>query len=287
MPTIYNKVVIDGSTLMDISDTTAVATDVASGKYFYAANGTKTAGTASGSSGSSGQTVTGTVTGNGTTVLQIPCNFEPDLIHLYGDLSGDVSLRGVTILTIIKDVVLYQAQDGSSGSVNESSWFIRDITGYNESDTVNTHASYSNGTLTIDTISNSAAYRFAEGITYNYELSTIGTGGGGSSAILTTKTITLNGTYDAEDDSADGYSEVIVNVQGGASMTEVSNTYGTELVIASASSSTPSATRHTLYFEYEDETSEIVYVYYDDAIMGTAITSTIPTTHNNKTVTSA
>ena len=38
-------------------------------------------------------------------------------------------------------------------------------------------------------------------------------GSGGGSATLVTKTITANGTYDAEDDSADGYSEVTVNVQ--------------------------------------------------------------------------
>ena len=104
---------------------------------------------------------------------------------------------------------------------------------------------------------------------------------------LTTKTITLNGSYSAEDDSADGYSEVTVNVQGGASMTEVANTYGTELVITSAPGSAPSATRHTLYFEYEDETTETVYAYYDDALISPAITATAPTTHNNKTVTSA
>lgn len=48
MPTIYNKVTLDGTTLMDISDTTAVASDVAQGKYFYTASGVKTAGTGSG-----------------------------------------------------------------------------------------------------------------------------------------------------------------------------------------------------------------------------------------------
>lgn len=104
---------------------------------------------------------------------------------------------------------------------------------------------------------------------------------------LTTKTITLNGTYSAEDDSADGYSAVTVNVQGGASMTEVANTYGTELVITSAPGSAPSATRHTLYFEFEDETTATVYAYYDSAFIGNAITATTPTTYDSKTVTLA
>ena len=101
------------------------------------------------------------------------------------------------------------------------------------------------------------------------------------------KTITLNGTYAAEDDEVDGYSEVTVNVQNGATMTEVANTYGTGVVITSAQGAGPSATRHTLYFEYEDETTETVYAYYDDALISSAITATTPTTHNNKTVTSA
>ena len=40
------------ATFTDVTDTTAAASDVASGKYFYTANGTRTAGTASGGGGS-------------------------------------------------------------------------------------------------------------------------------------------------------------------------------------------------------------------------------------------
>ena len=42
-----NKVIYGNNVLIDISDTTAIASDVVQGKYFYALDGTKTIGTKS------------------------------------------------------------------------------------------------------------------------------------------------------------------------------------------------------------------------------------------------
>ena len=57
-----NKVVFGTTTLMDITDTTAVAADVAQGKYFYNAAGVKTLGTNSGGGGTGLMVATATAT---------------------------------------------------------------------------------------------------------------------------------------------------------------------------------------------------------------------------------
>jgi len=155
-------------TALDISDTTATAPDVAQGKYFYTAQGVKTAGAASGG-GSSVQTVTGTVSGSGTNTLQIPCDFAPDLIYVYGDMTGDASLRGCVSFTIVKDTYLETTVDGSSNNTDEQIWWINhNITGYS-TDTSLPYGTYSNGVVTLDMVENSSALRFNSAVTYTYK----------------------------------------------------------------------------------------------------------------------
>lgn len=156
----------------DVTDTTAIASDVLSGKYFYTAAGEKTLGTGSGGGGGGGaQELTGTFTGNGGISVQIPCNFAPDLIYVHGDLSGSASNRGVISITIVKDTMILQSSDTSSSSANETASYAvtSGVSGYVGNSSY-CHATYSNSTLTIDTGSNTSANRFTSGITYSYKL---------------------------------------------------------------------------------------------------------------------
>ena len=121
--------------------------------------------------GSSAQTATGTISGSGNNILQIPCDFAPDLIYVYGDMSDDVSNRGVVSMTIIKDTVVYMSVDTSSSHADEFANAIHhNIVNYNETDTTAPHATLSNGTLSLDTaITGSSSGRWRSGQTYNYK----------------------------------------------------------------------------------------------------------------------
>lgn len=56
---------------------------------------------------------------------------------------------------------------------------------------------------------------------------------------------------------------------------------------ASGGGGTPSATAHTIYFEFSDNTNTTITAYWDDSFISDAITETVPTTYGQKTVTLA
>lgn len=86
-----NKVqTADGTTIIDISDTTAVAADVASGKYFYTAAGQKVQGTASGGSGTI--TINDVANTTGTTAEITNVTSAHHVIHLEFSDSTDTDI---------------------------------------------------------------------------------------------------------------------------------------------------------------------------------------------------
>lgn len=120
--------------------------------------------------GSSAQTATGTVSGSGNNILQIPCDFAPDLIYVYGDMSGAASLRGCVSFTIIKDTYLETTVDASSNNADEFIyWNDHSITGYSGDDASVPHGEYTSGNVILDIVDNSSATRFNSGVTYTYK----------------------------------------------------------------------------------------------------------------------
>ena len=94
-----NKVQLaDGTTIIDLTDTTAVASDVAAGKYFYTAAGVKTEGTAS---GGGGRTVIETLDSHGGTIVEIT--------------GEEVTLQTKTNITPTESSQTIQADEGYTG----------------------------------------------------------------------------------------------------------------------------------------------------------------------------
>ena len=192
------------ATFTDVTDTTATASDVAQGKYFYTSAGVRTAGTASGGGGDSY-----------TRTIVVP---EQTVVAGYG--SSD------------------QATLTSVGGLEEGEVYVitYDGTEYVSSCTLMWYVDYAIGEL-VHFFQGPTENNFPFGVIWEEGVMYLATNEKKSHTIkvehlefldgplnLISKSITANGTYNASSDNADGYSSVTVNVSGGGSPTLQSKT---------------------------------------------------------------
>ena len=148
----------------DVTDTTAAASDVASGKYFYTAAGVRTPGTGSG--GSSVKTATGTFTGNGTRTIDVSCDFEPDIVYFTSD-PGTTASSGTVAAIIVRGMMT--ATRYRNNSTTNSHYAIPGIANMNSSgSSYSWRATYANSKVTLYCFSNNARALLTNGRTYSY-----------------------------------------------------------------------------------------------------------------------
>ena len=99
-----NKVVYNGQTLIDLTDTTATAADVASGKYFYTNAGVRTQGTASGGGSVSMDTKTATATSYPVTLSFTGMKGKPKMFACHS--TSQISSSGNTTYYYVTDFIM-------------------------------------------------------------------------------------------------------------------------------------------------------------------------------------
>lgn len=194
-----SKIILNGVTQMDVTNITATEADVAQGKTFLLADGT---------------IGTGTNTGGGS---------EPTYVTYFNDSTTTASDKTISIPSLSS---LYFASgetwrvtwDGTEytcyPNVHEGwLWYIGNhgLTDGTDDGTGEPFCLYNYGGSALNGVARTAG-------THTLKLEKQ-TSTGGTSATLITKEITANGTYNASDDSADGYSSVVVNVPSGSTPT--------------------------------------------------------------------
>ena len=196
MPNTYkNKVVYNGTTLIDLTADTANAADVASGKYFHLATGERVVGTAS---GGGGDTYTRTVVVPEQTLT-------PDSSRA-AVFSATASFVDGEYYVVTFDNTEYLATAGTLWSNNV-------VLGDAQVVWVTSNVTYPFAAITVGT--DRECY-FTDTNPHTIKVEHLEFVDGPLDLI--TKSITTNGTYSASSDNADGYSSVTVNVPTGSSM---------------------------------------------------------------------
>ncbi|MBQ3321882.1 MAG: hypothetical protein IJH05_03445 [Firmicutes bacterium] len=218
-----NKVVYGNTTLIDITDTTAVASDVAQGKYFYTADGVKREGTSSG--GGSVVVTERTLAGGGiekiitaeVVNLQTKIATPSESAQSITPDTGYTGLSEVTVGAISSTYVGSGITQRSSSDLTASGDTVTVPSGYYSSQVSKSVTSGSAGTpsATKGTVSNhSVTVTPSVTNTTGYITGGTKTGTGvtvsASELVSGSQTVTQNGTVDVTN-----LASVTVNVSGG------------------------------------------------------------------------
>jgi len=125
----------------------------------------------------SGKKQQGTFVGNNSNKIDIPCEFEPNVIFIYAE-NDTVEFSGLFLICIIKDRFAILSVDADISAFKKLQYISYSITGYNdppvaENDftTRAAQASYSNGVLTVGAVSHvNSWYEFKSNVTFEYIL---------------------------------------------------------------------------------------------------------------------
>lgn len=164
-----NKIIYGGQTLIDLTDATATASDILSGKTAYGADGSLLIGTNTNSEWTSGIYMD-----------------EDGCIHI----SPEAGAGGV----IFEDGSIILSPNAGDNGSEWTSGIYMDEDGY----------------IRVSPLAGAGGVIFEDGYLI------FSPNAGDEQNVLGTKTITQNGTYTAEDDSLDGYSQVVVDVPTGS-----------------------------------------------------------------------
>ena len=151
-----NSVKYGNNTLIDLTDTTATASDVASGKYFYTNAGVRTQGTASGGgSGATVKTATASTSSNATSISFTGLSASPKSFSVMLDQQCALGSTRYVVAVTYDGTTTYGTYGYSSSNTRyayySSSYF---------------SFTYSSGTLTVRTSSSTNGGYFRSGYSY-------------------------------------------------------------------------------------------------------------------------